>query len=159
MDFIVEEEDIRFGLLSIKGISDKSMEKLNDFRDQYSDKFEIFQASKQAGLNIGVLSALIQAGALEGFKQSRSKVVYEAQLWNILTKREAKYVSKFAEEYNYDLVKIIKVKGNSNDPIISNQIIHLRPHVRTRTYWKDGKAFSGNKDYYEKTEVNNRKLK
>ena len=46
MDFSTEDKDIRFGLLSIKGISDKSIEKLNSFRNKYSNKFEIFQAAE-----------------------------------------------------------------------------------------------------------------
>ena len=122
MDFSIEGEDIRYGLLSIKGISDKSIEKLADFRNKYANKFETFQAAKQAGLNIGVLSALIQAGALQGFTQSRSKVVYEAQVWNILTEREKKHVMRFADEYEYDLVAIIKkligFKGDNGKDII-----------------------------------------
>ena len=122
MDFYIEGDDIRYGLLSIKGISDKSIEKLSDFRNKYANKFETFQAAKQAGLNIGVLSALIQAGALQGFSQSRSKVVYEAQVWNILTEREKKHVMRFADEYEYDLVAIIKklmgFKGDNGKDII-----------------------------------------
>ena len=108
MDFTIEGKDIRFGLLSIKGISDKSIEKLNDFKDEYSNKFEIFQAATEAKLGIGILSALIQAGALEGFSQSRTKVVYEAQLWNILTVKEKRWALKFAEQYDYDLVDVVK---------------------------------------------------
>ena len=108
MDFSIEEKDIRFGLLSIKGISDKSIQKLNSFRNKYSNKFEIFQAAEEADLNIGVLSALIQAGALSGFNQSRSKIVLEAQLWNILTSKEKRYVISFADKFDYDLIKIIK---------------------------------------------------
>jgi DNA polymerase-3 subunit alpha len=122
MDFSIEGGDIRYGLLSIKGISDKSIEKLADFRNKYANKFETFQAAKQAGLNIGVLSALIQAGALQGFTQSRSKVVYEAQVWNILTEREKKHVVRFAAEYEYDLVAIIKkligLKGDNGKDVI-----------------------------------------
>ena len=122
MDFSIEGEDIRYGLLSIKGISDKSIEKLAAFRNKYANKFETFQAAKQAGLNIGVLSALIQAGALQGFTQSRSKVVYEAQVWNILTEREKKHVMRFADEYEYDLVAIIKkligFKGDNGKDVI-----------------------------------------
>jgi DNA polymerase-3 subunit alpha len=122
MDFIIEDDDIRFGLLSIKGISDKSIEKLNNFRNKYANKFEIFQAAEQAGLNIGNLSALIQAGALEGFSQSRSKVVYESQVWNILTRKEKNYVLRMAEQYDYDLVKIVKklinFKGDDNKVVI-----------------------------------------
>jgi DNA polymerase-3 subunit alpha len=108
MDFSIEEKDIRFGLLSIKGISDKSIEKLNSFRNKYSNKFEIFEAAEEAGLNIGALSALIQAGALSGFNQSRSKIVLEVQLWNMLTSKEKKYAISFADKFDYDLIKIIK---------------------------------------------------
>jgi DNA polymerase-3 subunit alpha len=108
MDFSIEDKDIRFGLLSIKGISDKSIEKLNSFRNKYSNKFEIFEAAEEAGLNIGALSALIQAGALSGFNQSRSKIVLEVQLWNMLTSKEKKYAISFAEKLDYDLIKIIK---------------------------------------------------
>ena len=100
MDFSIEDKDIRFGLLSIKGISDKSIEKLNSFRNKYSNKFEIFQAAEEAGLNIGALSALIQAGALSGFSQSRSKIVLEVQLWNMLTSKEKKYSISFADKFD-----------------------------------------------------------
>jgi DNA polymerase-3 subunit alpha len=108
MDFSIENDDIRFGLLSVKGISDKSIEKLNSFRNKYSNKFEIFQAAEEADLNIGVLCSLIQAGALTGFKQSRSKIVLEAQLWNILNLKEKKFAISFGEKFDYDLIKIIK---------------------------------------------------
>ena len=109
MDFCIEGENIRFGLLSIKGISEKKIEKINQFRDEYSSKFEIFQAATEAKIDIGTLSALIQAGALEdGFRQSRSKVVLEAQLWNLLKVRERKYCIQLAAKFDNDLIKIIK---------------------------------------------------
>ena len=79
------------------------------FKKAYNSKFEIFEAAKQAGLNIGSLCALIQAGALEGdFEQSRTKIVYEAQLWNILTPKEKLLCHKLGEKYGYNLVEIIK---------------------------------------------------
>ena len=87
-DFSIEGNDIRFGLLSIKGISDKSLDKLMNFKGEYTNKFQIFEAANHCEIPIGILSALIQAGALEGFKQSRTKVAYEAQVWNILTQRK-----------------------------------------------------------------------
>lgn len=108
MDFCVEGDDIRYGLTSIKGISDKTIEKLNNFRAEFTDKFEVFQAASEAKVGIGVLSALIQAGAFEGFPQSRSKIVLEAQLWNILTQREKRIVYKLGEKFDFDLIKIIK---------------------------------------------------
>ena len=127
MDFSLEGGDIRFGLLSIKGVSDKSIEKLDDFKKEYSSKFEIFQAAQEAKIGLGVLCPLIQAGALEGFRQSRTKVVYEAQIWSILTAREKRWVLDFGEEYDYDLVKIIKhltvFKADKDKPIIKESRI------------------------------------
>ena len=121
MDFSIEGDDIRFGLLSVKGISDKSIEKLNSFRNKFSNKFEIFQAAEEADLNIGVLCSLIQAGALTGFNQSRSKIVLEAQLWNILNTKEKKFCISFGEKYDYDLIKIIKHLNNFKDE--TNKIV------------------------------------
>lgn len=126
LDFTIENNDIRFGLSSIKGIAEKTIEKLNNFRNKYSNKFEIFCAAAESGLSIGVLSALIQAGALEGFKQSRSKVTLEAQTWNLLTPKEQKYCIELGEKFNYDLLKIIKelvenIKDAKSKPIISTK--------------------------------------
>tara|TARA_R110002051_G_scaffold264721_1_gene324610 strand:- start:738 stop:1754 length:1017 start_codon:yes stop_codon:yes gene_type:complete len=108
MDFSVEGDSIRFGLLSIKGISDKSIEKLQKFKNDYSSKFQVFEAAKKAGIGIGVLCALIQAGAFDGFTQSRTRVVYEAQIWSVITAREKVIVHKFGEKFDFDLIKIIK---------------------------------------------------
>lgn len=107
-DFSIQEQDIRFGLLSIKGISDKSIEKLNNFIGIFQNKFEIFNTANEAGLNLGILCALIQAGALEGFKQTRAKVVYEAQLWNTLTEKEKKHCINYGAGFDYDLVKTMR---------------------------------------------------
>ena len=108
LDFKIEGDDIRFGLLSIKGISDKSIDKLMDFRKDFATKFEIFQGAKEAGSSSAILCPLIQAGALEGFKQSRTKVVYEAQVWNLLTDREKRFALPLGEKFDYDLVRVIK---------------------------------------------------
>lgn len=117
MDFSVEGDNIRFGLLSIKGISDKSIDKLNNFKNEYSTKFQVFEAAQKADckITIGNLSALIQAGALETFSQSRTKTVYECQLWNILTTREKALVTQYGDKMDYDLIKIIKYLFTVND--------------------------------------------
>lgn len=157
MDFSTEEKNIRFGLLSIKGISDKSIEKLNGFRNKYSNKFEIFQAAEEADLNIGVLSALIQAGALSGFNQSRSKIVLEAQLWNILTSKEKRYTISFAEKFDYDLIKIIKHLNKFTDEknhfvIKDNRLKTIKnkydPYLKI--YNQNSKSESFANWYYEK---------
>lgn len=106
-DFSIEGNDIRFGLTSIKGISEKTIENVNKFRKEFKTKFDIFESSEAAGLNINTLCALIQAGCLEGFKQSRSKIVYEAQLWNKLSKKEKVHAISLGESFDYDLVKIV----------------------------------------------------
>ena len=157
MDFSIEDKDIRFGLLSIKGISDKSIEKLNSFRNKYSNKFEIFEAAEEAGLNIGALSALIQAGALSGFNQSRSKIVLEVQLWNMLTSKEKKYAISFADKFDYDLIKIIKHLNKFTDE--KNKVIIKDNRLETikekytpylNIYEQNNKSESFANWYYEK---------
>jgi DNA polymerase-3 subunit alpha len=107
-DFAIQNNDIRFGLSSIKGISEKTMEKLKMFKSEQSSKFEVFQAAKEVGLSIGVLSALIQAGALDGFSSSRSRVVLEAQLWNVLTEKEKVLAMQHGPDCENDLLKTVK---------------------------------------------------
>lgn len=157
MDFSLEGGDIRFGLLSIKGISDKAVEKINKFKNEYSNKFEVFQAASEAKLNIGVLSALIQAGALEGFRQSRSKVVLEAQLWNLLTAKEKKYALHFSEKFDYDLVAILKhllVFKDEKDKVIIKEsryeTIKKKYLPYLEIYTKNSKSESFANWYYEK---------
>lgn len=108
LDFSLEGPDIRFGLLSIKGVSDKSIEKILNFKRDYSSKFAAFESAKAAGLTIGILSALIQAGALNISDKSRAYTVYEAQLWNLLTEKEKKFCVNFGKEFEENIVKIVK---------------------------------------------------
>ena len=129
LDFSIEGNNLRFGLLSIKGISDKSIEKLNKFRTQYSNKFEVFKGAEEAGLSIGILSAIIQAGALDNEMEDaskrlpRSKTVLEAQTWNLLSDKEKRYAFQLAEQFNYDLLKIVMhlktVMDEKGKPVIS----------------------------------------
>lgn len=157
MDFSIEENNIRFGLLSVKGISDKSIEKLNSFRNKYSNKFEIFQAAEEADLNIGVLCSLIQAGALTGFKQSRSKIVLEAQLWNILNTKEKRFSILLGEKFDFDLIKIIKHLNKFTDE--KNKIVIKESRLETikkkyepylKIYNQNNKSESFANWYYEK---------
>lgn len=107
-DFSIQGDDIRFGLSSIKGISEKTMDKLKNFKSDQSNKFEVFEAAKEVGVSIGIVSALIQAGALDGFSSSRSRVVLEAQLWNLLTDKEKVLSMEYGSSFEYDLLKTIK---------------------------------------------------
>lgn len=108
MDFDIEGKNIRFGLNSIKGVSEKSLEALKDFRStETPTKYDIFLAAKQAGLNIGVLSALIQAGALQSKSSNRSLTVLEAQAFNLLTDREKRNFIALGDKYEYKLLNCI----------------------------------------------------
>ena len=129
MDFSIEGDNLRFGLTSIKGISDKSIKKLESFKNKYSTKFEVFQGASEAGIGIGILSALIQAGALEGeFDHSRSYIVAESQLWNLLTPREKAKAFDVSEEKKCDLMQIVKflnkeLKDEKGRPFIKDSRI------------------------------------
>jgi len=109
MDFTIEGSNIRYGLNSIKGISEKSLQNLKDFRDSdRATKYDIFLTAKSAGLNIGTLSALIQAGAMSSCSEgSRSLLVLEAQAFNVLTDREKRNFVELGEKYSYKLLDSI----------------------------------------------------
>ena len=108
MDFSTEGKDIRFGLNSVKGVSEKSLQSLRDFRSSETPtKYDIFLAAKQAGLNIGILSALCQAGALQSKGPNRSLMALEAQAFNLLTDREKRNFILLGEKYDHKLLNCI----------------------------------------------------
>jgi DNA polymerase-3 subunit alpha len=109
MNFSIEGDNLRFGLGYIKGVSEKTLDKIRSFRKEHSNKFEIFIAAKESGLNVGVLSALIQAGCLDTYINStRSKAVLEAQTWSILTKKEKVRAIEMSKDFKFDLLAIMK---------------------------------------------------
>ncbi len=164
MDFSIEGKNIRYGLSSIKGISDKSLDSLRKFRSENnSTKFDLFLAAKQSGLNIGVLSALIQAGALsDDLTSDRSKLVLEAQLFNILTDREKRNFMTLAEANDIDLFEIFKdVKESSFEKIGDDGKVLIK-ESRYQTlkkkyspykdiYYKNSKSQNFANWYFEKT--------
>lgn len=117
LDFKIEDGNIRFGLNSIKGVSEKTLQSLQNFRETNTPtKFDIFIAAKQAGINIGLLSSLIQAGTLSSYTHRRSRLVLEAQTFNILTDKEKKFACSVGPKYDYDILNIISecaFKGQS----------------------------------------------
>ena len=136
MDFTIEGNDIRYGLNSIKGISEKSLQNLKDFRDSdRSNKYDIFLTAKSAGLNIGTLSALIQAGAMSSCsKGSRSLLVLEAQAFNVLTDREKRNFVALGEKYEYRLLDCIA--DSQKDEMLGDDARRLMPEKRFGTFKK-----------------------
>jgi DNA polymerase-3 subunit alpha len=127
-DFAIEGRNIRYGLNSIKGISDNTLDSLMEFcQADLKTKYDVFIAAKQVGLNIGNLSALIQAGALNSFSEDRCRLVLEAQAFNILTEREKRLFISLGEKYNYDILNTIhdcvknKQVGDDNKPIMNEK--------------------------------------
>jgi DNA polymerase-3 subunit alpha len=127
-DFSIEGKNIRYGLNSIKGISDSTLDSLMEFcQADLKTKYDVFIAAKQVGLNIGNLSALIQAGALSSFSEDRCRLVLEAQAFNILTEREKRLFVSLGEKYNYDILNTIhdcvknRQVGDDNKPIMSEK--------------------------------------
>lgn len=107
--FSIEDgKNIRYGLNAIKGISEKSLNNLVMFRGQKFDNiYDVFSAAKDCGLNIGMLSALIQAGALDSMTDCRSKTVLHACSFNLLTDRVKRNIIRLGSDHNYDVLNSI----------------------------------------------------
>ena len=107
MDFTLEGDSVRYGLTAIKGIAEKKVEALIRFRGEFPNKFTMFSSAKDAGLDIGTVSSLIQAGALDSIIKDRCLTVLEAQIWNTLSAREKKYAMEYGPEYDYKIHEIV----------------------------------------------------
>lgn len=66
-------------------------------------------------------------------------------------------LGKVAGEVIAKLLDRIVREGKAVDPKCGHTVTHLRPHVRTRTFWKDGESFSGDKCYYD-SEIEEKQL-
>ena len=146
IDFKIEGKNIRYGLNSIKGVSDKVLTSLLEFReDSFANKYEVFLSAKQAGVNIGTLSALIQAGLLDSFvESSRSRLVLEAQTFNTLTDREKRNFIALGDKYNYDILEAIH--DTSKSGAVGDDNRKMFTEKRFGTFKK---KFQPYKDIYE----------
>tara|TARA_R110002167_G_scaffold343563_3_gene552718 strand:+ start:365 stop:2926 length:2562 start_codon:yes stop_codon:yes gene_type:complete len=147
MNFSIEGVDIRYGLNSIKGISSKSIESLMDFKgsDGFSSKYDVFSAAKSCGINISVLVALIQAGAMGETTDKRSRLVLEAQAFNILTDREKRnfilFKDRFGDDILHSISEVIEVKAIADDG---------RPIMKDSRFETFKKKFQNYKEMFDK---------
>lgn len=146
IDFSIEGDDIRFGLNAVKGVSEKSLEALQNFRESETPtKFDIFISAKQAGINIGLLSALIQAGTLSSYKTNRTRLVLEAQAFNVLTDKEKSFACQVGKDYDYDILNIVyecgKIKKTKRDD--------GRPFMTEKRYATFVKKYTNYKKIYQ----------
>jgi DNA polymerase-3 subunit alpha len=145
-DFKIEGRDIRYGLNSIKGISTKVLESLIDFRQStFVNKYDIFIAAKESGLNIGALSALIQAGALDSFSSDRCRLVLEAQAFNLLTDREKIQFVNLGQNHNFDILN--SIKAVVKDSMIGDDNKKIMTDKRFETFKKKYQSY---KEIYDK---------
>jgi DNA polymerase-3 subunit alpha len=124
-DFKIEGKNIRYGLNSIKGVSEKVIESLIDFRESsFENKYDVFIAAKDCGVNIGTMSAFIQAGLLDSFVTSdRCRLVLEAQTFNILTDREKRNVIELGQKFDYDILNTIHSCRSENTPADDGRVL------------------------------------
>ena len=146
INFTIEDGDIRYGLNSIKGISIKSLQSLVDFRGmQFNNKYEVFTAAKECKINISVLAALIQAGAMDQDDKDRSRLVLEAQSFNLLTDREKRNFVKMGERFGFDILNSIsevvetQALGDDNKPIMKQSRFETfkKKYSRYREIYKE----------------------
>jgi DNA polymerase III subunit alpha len=115
-DFTIEETGIRYGLSSIKGISDAGMKKLLNFNRANSNKIELFNSCLDAKLGLNVVRSLINAGCFDDFKTNRPKLLLEFQLFNELTPKEKKLGTQFSQTLGDDTFSLVKyLCANKNE--------------------------------------------
>lgn len=149
IEFKLEDGNIRFGLNSIKGVSEKSVEGLKAFCSPKSNKYELFNSAKEAGLNIGILCALIHCGALDDqkFSKSRARLALEAQLWNILTEKEKKLCFERGDQFQFDLLKTVYFLKHNNDSKGKLFIKESRFETISKKYEPFKEIFNKNEKY------------
>jgi DNA polymerase-3 subunit alpha len=106
-DFTAKGNIIRYGLKSIKSVSNKSIEKLREFNPSEMNKFSMFECAKDSGINITILTNIIKAGCLSTFSNNRGRLFLEAKCWNLLTDSQRIKIFKYGKKYDYDLLKIL----------------------------------------------------
>jgi len=109
-DFIIEDDkNIRFGLEGVKGLGEAVLKKLENFKPQNCNKFEFFQASRQAGLSCGAMASLIMSGAADEFvSETRSKLSFECLLFSRLKDKEKIYCLQNGPKFNFHLIDMVK---------------------------------------------------
>jgi DNA-directed DNA polymerase III PolC len=151
-DFTIENKGIRIGLGNIKGISDKSREKLAKFKTQNLNKFQIFQASKECEVPISVLSSLILVGSMDDLlTESRTRTLVEAILWNLLKDKERQKCLELGDKYGFHLTNLVKalnkeIKDDKNKPFIKDSRMEtIRKHFNP--YYQQFKNNSKNEKF------------
>lgn len=109
LDFTIEGDSIRFGLSAIKGAGGKAAENIRKFvTNEAANKFEIFNAAKQAGITATVFSGLAEVGALDDYEKDRHLLTLEYRVWGLLNEKEKKYCLEHGHTYKFRLPKMLR---------------------------------------------------
>lgn len=151
IEFQIEGRDIRYGLSSIKGISDKVIQHLMNFRKQFMTKFEMLNAAKECGLSIATLCSLIYCGCMddENYNKTRARLALEAQLWNCLTDKEKKLATDYGKQFDYDVLSTVNYLKNMNDS-------KGKPFIKESRFETIKKKYEPHKAIYEKNRKHTR---
>lgn len=68
--FTPTNESIRYGLAAIRGVGEKAFDAIDKYRP-YTSLHDFYLRASSRALNIGVLTALIKSGAMDGLYQNR----------------------------------------------------------------------------------------
>jgi len=106
--FIMKDKNIYFGFTDIKGVGEAVVNKMADDIDTEKiriDKltwtgFLIFLSQK---INSTAVKALISAGALDYMSQSRTRMLYEYEIYSRLSNREVQWVNSRYYEAQLDV--------------------------------------------------------
>lgn len=159
-DFSIEGNNIRYGLNSIKGINEKTIDQVLDFKSDYLNKFELFEGIDNSKLNVRVASALIQSGCLDNidYFENRPKLTLELQLWKILLVKEKALSLQYGSKFDYDLIKTIKYISSLKNEKGKEYISERRLNTIRKKYVTHHEIYKRNSSYlslanffYEKT--------
>lgn len=143
-DFKIEDKGIRYGLSSIKGISDAGLAKLLNFNRINANKIQLFNSCLEAKLGLGVVKSLINAGCFDDFNLNRPKLLLEFQTYNELTAKEKKTVTQFSEKMGDDTFAIIRYLSTNKDEKGKEYIKESRMATLRKNLEKPKEVYSTN---------------
>jgi DNA polymerase-3 subunit alpha len=115
MKFMIEGSNIRYGLAAIRGVNEKSMEVLQGLKSaKMVSKYDLFLTTRDCGINIGVLNALVGCGMFERFDADRCKLMLEANVFNNLSDREKRNFMALGKKYNHSVLATMKDVFNNS---------------------------------------------
>lgn len=120
-NFIIDEEKIYFGLTDIKGVGDSVFDKIIELAksiDLYKVSWTGLLSKLLTKINSTAAKALISCGALDFFRISRTKMLFEYDIISELTDRE---------------LKLIDIENIEIDQSMSNLLTQPRVNIKRKT--------------------------